>query len=60
MSLYGLGLLIAADLAKMPILSAMRALLSFYAISIAVVALAVFFPDLMLWVPRLVMPNFMH
>ena len=55
-----LCLLIAADLAKMPILSAMRALLPFYAISIAVVALAVFFPDLMLWVPRLVMPNFMH
>jgi hypothetical protein len=24
------------------------------------VALAVFSPDLMLWVPRLVMPNFMH
>ena len=57
---YGLCLLIAADLAKMPILSAMRALLPFYAISIAVVALAVFFPELMLWVPRLVMPNFMH
>jgi TRAP-type C4-dicarboxylate transport system permease large subunit len=53
-------LLIAADLAKMPILSAMRALLPFYAISIAVVALAVFFPDLMLWVSRHVMPNFMH
>jgi tripartite ATP-independent transporter DctM subunit len=57
---YGLCLLIAADLAKMPILSAMRALLPFYAISISVVALAVFFPELMLWVPRLVMPNFMH
>jgi tripartite ATP-independent transporter DctM subunit len=54
---YGLCLLIAADLAKMSVLSAMRALLPFYLISLAVVLAAVFIPDLILWIPRMMMPG---
>lgn len=57
---YGLCLLIAADIANQPILKAIKALIPFYAISMIVVALAVFFPDLILWVPQLVMPQFMQ
>ena len=56
---YGLCLLIAADLARMPILPAMRALLPFYLISLVVVAIAVFFPEVVLWIPRLLMPKSM-
>lgn len=54
---YGLCLLIAADLGKMSIPAATRAMIPFYGISCLVVAVAVFFPDLMLWIPRLAMPR---
>lgn len=54
---YGLCLLIAADLARVPILVAMRALVPFYLISLAVVAVAVFLPELTLWIPRAAMPG---
>jgi TRAP-type C4-dicarboxylate transport system permease large subunit len=56
---YGLCLSIAADLARMPILPAMRAFLPFYVISLVVVAIAVFFPEVVLWIPRLLMPKSM-
>ena len=54
---YGLCLLIAADLARISLPAAMRGLIPFYVISYVVVALAVFVPDLMLWIPRWAMPN---
>ncbi len=57
---YGLCLLIASDLAKLPVVPAMRALLPFYVISMGVVTLAVFFPELMLWIPHMLMPQFMQ
>lgn len=56
---YGLCLLIASDLAKISIPAAVRALSPFYLISAAVVAVAVFAPDLILWIPRTVAPNLM-
>ena len=56
---YGLCLMIASDLAKIPMLKAMKSMIPFYIISLIVVLLAVFFPDVMLFIPRLVMPDFM-
>ena len=49
---YGLCLLIASDLGGITVGAAMRALLPFYAISLLVVAIAVFFPDVVLWIPH--------
>jgi tripartite ATP-independent transporter DctM subunit len=49
---YGLCLLIASDLGGISVGAALRALLPFYAISLLVVAVAVFFPELILWIPR--------
>jgi tripartite ATP-independent transporter DctM subunit len=50
---YGLCLLIASDLGGISVGAAMRALVPFYLISLAVVAIAVLFPDLILWIPGL-------
>ena len=49
---YGLCLLIAADLGGMSVAGATKALGPFFVISLIVVAVAVFFPDLILWIPR--------
>jgi len=49
---YGLCLLIASDLGGISIGTALRALLPFYVISLAVLAFAVLFPDVILWIPR--------
>ncbi|HKJ61759.1 MAG TPA: TRAP transporter large permease [Hyphomicrobiales bacterium] len=57
---YGLCLLIAADLGRLSTVRAMRALLPFYAISLGVVILAAAWPELMLAIPKLVMPQFMR
>ena len=54
---YGLCLLIASDLGGLSVPAAMRALVPFYLISLAVVAIAVLLPDLILWIPRLTMVN---
>ncbi|WP_321991342.1 TRAP transporter large permease [Marispirochaeta aestuarii] len=56
---YGLCLLISADLAELSIAKATRAMVPFYLISLFVLAVAVFLPDLMLWIPRVAMPNYM-
>jgi tripartite ATP-independent transporter DctM subunit len=56
---YGLCLLIAADLARLPIAKATLAMIPFYVISLIVVVIAILFPEFMLWIPRLAMPNFM-
>jgi len=54
---YGLCLLIAADIAKISVPKAMRAMLPFYLLSFLVVMIAVFLPGLMLWLPRMFMFN---
>ncbi len=56
---YGLCLLIAADLADLSIAKATRAMVPFYIISLIVVFVAVYLPDLMLWIPRIAMPEYM-
>jgi tripartite ATP-independent transporter DctM subunit len=52
---YGLCLLIAADLAGLSTAAAVRGLVPFYLISVAVVLFAVLFPDVVLWIPRTTM-----
>jgi TRAP-type C4-dicarboxylate transport system permease large subunit len=54
---YGLCLLIAADLAGLSTVAAVRAMVPFYVISLIVVAIAVLLPDLVLWIPRVSMPG---
>ena len=54
---YGLCLLIASDLGRISVASAMRALVPFYLISLGVLAVAVLLPELILWIPREAMPN---
>ena len=56
---YGLCILIASDLASISVPRALMALIPFFIISLLVVLVAVFFPDVMLFIPRLVMPKFM-
>jgi len=56
---YGLCLLIASDLGGISVGAALRALVPFYMISLAVVAVAVLLPDIILWVPRVAMANLM-
>jgi tripartite ATP-independent transporter DctM subunit len=56
---YGLCLLIAADLGGISVGQATKALVPFLIISLGVVAVAVFFPDLVLWIPRVAMANLM-
>jgi tripartite ATP-independent transporter DctM subunit len=57
---YGLCLLIAADLGKISTVRAMKALFPFYVISLVVVIIAAAFPELMLSVPKYLMPQFMQ
>lgn len=52
---YGLCLLIAADIAKISVIKAMRAMIPFYVLSFLVVMVAVFLPGLMLWLPKMFM-----
>ena len=57
---YGLCLLIAQDLGGISTGAAVRALVPFYAISLGVVAMAVFMPDIMLWIPRMAMTGILE
>jgi tripartite ATP-independent transporter DctM subunit len=52
---YGLCLLIAADLARLSTAAAVRAMVPFYVISLAVVIFAALFPGIVLWIPRVAM-----
>jgi TRAP-type C4-dicarboxylate transport system permease large subunit len=54
---YGLCLLIASDLGKISVAAGMRALVPFYLISLGVLAVAVFLPDVILWIPREALPS---
>jgi tripartite ATP-independent transporter DctM subunit len=52
---YGLCLLIAADLAQLSTAAAVRGMVPFYLISLAVVVFAILFPGIVLWIPRMAM-----
>jgi len=55
---YGVCLLIAADMADVNLMTATRATLPFIVAFLAIVAIVIFWPDLVLVIPRLVMPRF--
>lgn len=57
---YGLCLLIASDLASLSVTKAMKALVPFFVLSLAVILITVLFPELVLYIPRLVMPKYMN
>ncbi len=57
---YGLCLLIACVLGKTPVTSVMRQMMVFYALFVVVIVLIIVFPEISLWLPRLVMPKFVH
>jgi len=56
---YGLCLLIASDLGGISIGAALHALVPFYVISLLVLAFAVIFPDIILWIPRAALASLM-
>ena len=55
---YGLCLLIASDIGKIPVMKVIRPLLPFFLISFIIVLIAVFLPDLVLFIPRWAMPEY--
>lgn len=57
---YGLCLLIASDLAGISVPKALKALIPFFIISLIVVLVAILFPDVMLFIPKLVMPKYLQ
>ena len=54
---YGLCLLIACKLANENVLNSVATMLPFWLIAMAVIALCIFMPQIVLFLPRLVMPN---
>ncbi|WGF89753.1 TRAP transporter large permease [Marinivivus vitaminiproducens] len=55
---YGLCLLLAAAIGKVPVVRVMPQMLVFYALFLAVVLLIIFVPGIALFLPRLIMPQF--
>ena len=54
---YGLILLLAATLAGVPFTRALRQALPLYGVYFLVITLIIFFPQVVLWLPRLLMPQ---
>ena len=54
---YGLCLLIACKIGKIPMLQPMKEVLSFLGVMFIILLLIVFFPNIALFLPRLVMPE---
>ncbi len=54
---YGLILLLASTLAGVPFLKALRQSIPLYLIFFIVITLIILFPNLVLWLPRLVLPQ---
>jgi TRAP-type C4-dicarboxylate transport system permease large subunit len=52
---YGLCLLLASALADAPVIEGIRAVLPFLAVNLLVVVLAIFVPELTLWLPGAVL-----
>ena len=55
---YGLCLLIASDIGRIPVMKTLRPLFPFILIAIGVTIVVILFPDLVLWIPRLAMPEY--
>jgi len=57
---YGLCLMIASRLAGISVPEALKSIVPFLIISLIVVLIVVFFPNIILFIPRLVMPRFIR
>lgn len=55
---YGLCLLIAADIGRIPVVKTLRPLLPFILIAVGVTMVVIALPDLVLWIPKLAMPHY--
>lgn len=55
---YGLCLLLACAIAKVPVVRVMPQMLIFYGFFLGVVLIVILVPSIALWLPRLVMPQF--
>ena len=55
---YGLCLMISAKIGGIPLLQALGMTMIYLAIMLAVIVLLIFFPDLILAIPRLIAPDF--
>src|SRR5262249_60424931 len=54
---YGLILLLASTLAGVPFTRALRQAVPLYGVYFLVITLIIFFPQVVLWLPRLLMPQ---
>jgi C4-dicarboxylate transporter DctM subunit len=54
---YGLSLLLASSFAKVPFLSAVKKAVPIYGVFVVIISLLVLFPEVALWLPRLVVPQ---
>lgn len=57
---YGLCLLLAASIARVPVVRVMPQMFIFYGLFLAVIITIIFFPGIALWLPRQVMPQFVN
>ncbi|MEZ5861299.1 MAG: TRAP transporter large permease [Geminicoccaceae bacterium] len=55
---YGLCLLLASAIGKVPVVRVLPHIMAFYAIIIGIIVTIIFLPELALFLPRLVMPQF--
>jgi C4-dicarboxylate transporter DctM subunit len=56
---YGLCLLLACTIADIPIPQSIRAILPFFLVMVGILMLVTYVPDLILWLPRTIMPQFL-
>lgn len=57
---YGLCLLLACVLGKESVTRVMGQMMVFYALFVAVILVIIIFPEISLWLPRLIMPKFVN
>ncbi|HHV75638.1 MAG TPA: TRAP transporter large permease [Thermoanaerobacterium sp.] len=54
---YGLTLLLSAGIGKVPVINVLRTLVPFYLVMLGVIAILIFLPDIILFLPRLLVPT---
>ncbi|MBF7082557.1 TRAP transporter large permease [Desulfallas sp. Bu1-1] len=54
---YGLTLLLSAGIGNVPVLKVVRTLVPFYLVMLLVIAMIIFLPDVVLFLPRLLVPT---
>jgi TRAP-type C4-dicarboxylate transport system permease large subunit len=56
---YGLCLLMASSIASLSITSAVKAILPFFVAILLIILLAVVFPEIVMFLPKLLVPKFL-